>query len=286
MTQTILLDTTIIITGATGGIGLAAAEELARRGAKVLIVGHRPEHDREVVARLTRETGNDRVGYYAADLAVQAEVRDLARRIRAEQPRLDVLINNVGGFFMRREVTPDGFERTWALNHLNTFLLTWCLRDLLQAGAPARVINVSSDAHRGGRMHWDDLQGERRYSGWAAYSQSKVAMNLMTFALARRWEGTAVAVHAMHPGFVDTGLYRHLPEIIRPLFKPMMKLIAKSPAEGAEPLVRLAIAPEVAGDTGGYWTHAGRVRASKACYDRQAQSRLWDLTMQMVGASE
>lgn len=274
-----LVNKTILITGATGGIGLAASRELARRGATVLMVGHRPEHDRGVVAGVVEETLSECVDYYCADLAVQAEVRDLARRVSDEQPRLDVLINNVGGFFMSHGLTPDGIERTWALNHLNTFLLTWRLRDLLQASAPARVINVSSDAHRGTGLDLD-APGSKR--GFPAYGQSKVAMNMLTFALARRWAGTGVTVNAVHPGFVDTGLYRWLPGVGRFLFKPVLSLIAKSPEEGAEPLVRLATDPALADTTGTYWTPAGQTRASRLCYDQDKQARLWDLTFAMV----
>lgn len=285
-----LVGRTVLITGSTGGIGLAAARALARRGAKVAMVGHRPERDQAAVAAVAEAAGAaERVVYYDADLLRQDAVRELAQRVRADQPRLDVLINNVGGYFSERALTVDGYERTWALNHLNTALLTCALLDLLKASAPARIVNVSSDAHKGARVNGALLSEEvatgasNGARGFRVYAEAKLAVVMATYALARRLEGTGIAVNAVHPGFVATGFFRELPDVIQPVAQPLLSLLARSPEQGAEPVVHLAASDEVAGVSGTYWTPRGEARSAGVSYDEAAQEQLWARTLAMVG---
>lgn len=283
-----LTGTTTLITGATSGIGLATARALAQRGGTVVMVGHRPEKDPETVAAVQRAAPHAVVDYLHADLALQADVRRLARDVAARYPRLDVLINNVGGFFLSRTLTPDGIEMTFALNHLNVFLLTLLLLDTLKAGAPARIINVASDAHRAGRLDFDNLQGERRYNGWRAYANSKVAMIAFTYELARRLgppEHSGIAANAMHPGFVATNLYGRF-GFLSKVIAPLLKLFARSPEKGAETIIYLATAREGAITTGQYFVDERATPSSPATYDETAARRLWDLSLALTDLEE
>jgi NAD(P)-dependent dehydrogenase (short-subunit alcohol dehydrogenase family) len=273
---------TCIVTGATSGIGFATAKTLAQQGATVVAVGRNPEKGIEIVTRIRRETDNTSTEFMPADLSVQAQVRRLAQQFQSGHPRLDVLVNNVGGFFTRRQLTADGIERTFALNHLSVFLLTNLLLDTLKASAPARIVNVSSDMHKSARIDFDDLQGEHKYSGARAYAQSKLAIVLFTYELARRLEGTGVTVNALHPGFVATNLYQNSGRLIK-LFTPLVKLMAKSPEEGAETSIYLATSSEVEGVTGKYFNEKQAVRSAPASYDEATAQRLWKVSAEMTG---
>ena len=271
-----------MVTGATSGIGLITARTLAQQGARVIVVGRDPERGATTVGRIVQETGNPRVDLLLADLSARAEVRRLAGEFQHRFARLDVLVNNAGALFTRRHLSADGIEMTFALNHLGYFLLTNLLLDTLKASPPARIVNVSSDAHRGARMNFSDLQGERRYGGWRTYSQSKLANLLFTYELARRLEGTGVTANAMHPGFVATGFSRNN----RGLFGLLMRvaqLTALSPEQGAETLIYLATSPEVEGVTGRYFVKKRPVESSMASYDRSAAQRLWQLSSELTG---
>jgi len=196
---------TVLITGGTSGIGRAAAIGLATMGARVGIAGRDRARAEAAAAEIARASGNPAVDVFVADMAGQSEVRRLADEVLATYPRLDVLLNNVGGFWAHRHVTADGLERTFALNHLAPFLLTSLLLERLIASAPARVVTVSSGAQSLGKIDFDDLMGERRYSGQRAYNQSKLANVMFTYELARRLEGTGVTATALHPGVTRTG---------------------------------------------------------------------------------
>src|SRR4051794_10476903 len=202
---------TVLVTGGTGGIGRATAAGLAALGARVAITGRDLARTRAAAADIAAATGNSAVDAFAADMSSQAEVRRLAREVLATYPRLDVLVNNVGGFWSTRRVTSDGLEHTFAVNHLAGFLLTDLLLGRLKASAPARIVTVSSGAHAMGRIDFDDLQGVRGYSGQRAYNQSKLANVMFTYELARRLEGSAVTVTVLHPGVVRTGFAREDP---------------------------------------------------------------------------
>jgi NAD(P)-dependent dehydrogenase (short-subunit alcohol dehydrogenase family) len=271
-----------LVTGATSGIGLVTARALAQQGATVVVVGRSPERGKAAVQRIIQESGNSQVELLLADLSVQAQVHQLAAAFRQRFTRLDVLLNNAGAIFLQRRVSLDGIEMTLALNHLAYFLLTHLLLDTLKASAPARVINVASDAHRGARLHFADLQKTQRYGGWGAYCQSKLANVLFTYELARRLDGTGVTANATHPGFVATRFSRNN----RGMFALLIRLAqwtALSPEQGAETLIYLATSPAVQHSTGRYYVKNRAVESSKASYDREAAQRLWQLSTQLTG---
>jgi retinol dehydrogenase-12 len=199
-------DEICMVTGATSGIGAVTARALAEKGAAVVVVGRDAEKSEATVNLIQQQTGNPRVEYLLADLSVQEEIRRLAERFKSRYQRLHVLVNNAGAFFMSRQLSADGLEMTFALNHLAYFLLTHLLLDILKASAPARIVNVSSNGHRGMKINLEDLKSQGRYAPMQAYGQSKLANLLFTYELARRLEGSGVTVNALHPGFVATNL--------------------------------------------------------------------------------
>lgn len=271
-----------LVTGATSGLGLVTAQALAQQDATVIVVGRNPERGVATIHRLRQATGNPHVELLLADLSVQAQVRQLAIALQRRFPRLDVLVNNAGAIFMRRSVSADGIEMTLALNHLGYFLLTNLLLNTLKDSAPARIVNVSSEAHQRAQTDFADLQGQRRCSGWRAYCQSKLANLLFTYELARRLEGTGVTVNAMHPGFVATGFGRNNRGVYGILLR-VAQLTALSPEQGAETIIYLATSPEVEGVTGKYFVHKRPVTSSSASYDQAAARRLWQRSAELTG---
>ncbi|HSB55933.1 MAG TPA: SDR family oxidoreductase, partial [Gemmatimonadales bacterium] len=255
---------------------------LARMGATVLVTARDPGRGRDTAEEIRRDTGRE-VAVLPADLASQASVRELAAEVRRRTDRLHVLLNNAGAIYTTRQLSPDGHELTLALNHLGYFLLTNLLLDLLRSGAPSRVVNVASAAHRRGRIDWDDLQGERRYGGgWKAYSQSKLANILFTRELARRLQGSGVTANCLHPGVVATGFGHNNPT----LFGTLVKLAAPlfiSPARGADTAVWLATAPEVAGVSGEYFARRRPIPSTRAGQDPEAARRLWEVSERLTG---
>jgi NAD(P)-dependent dehydrogenase (short-subunit alcohol dehydrogenase family) len=274
-----------LVTGATGGIGLATARGLARAGAYVIVGGRDPARTEAVVDGLKRETGSDRLEAAVADLSIQSEVRRLAALVAERHPRLDVLVNNAGAIRRTRELTADGIEMTWAVNQLAPFLLTNLLLDLLRSNSPARVVNVSSGAHEGATLDFDDLQfTRRRYSMMAAYGQSKLAEVLFTFELAQRLEGTGVTVNCLHPGFIGSNLGAQVGPVagfVWGLLRPFLT----SSEKGADTPIYLATSPDVAAITGRYFVDREPRPASPLSLDRSARQRLWDISAQMTALS-
>jgi NAD(P)-dependent dehydrogenase (short-subunit alcohol dehydrogenase family) len=279
-----LEDRTCLVTGATSGIGLETALGLAREGARVLIVGRDAARGEAARERIMKQSGNDRVELLLADLASLAEIRRLADTVKARCDALHVLVNNAGLMNLRRELTPDGLEATFAVNHLAYFALTHRLLDLLRASAPARVINVASDAHRFGSLDWDDLQSERRYRGlpfvaaMRVYGSSKLLNILFTRELARRLEGSGVTANCVHPGAVSTRLGTNngvVGRVVTGLLRPFML----SPAAGAETSIYLATSPELAELSGRYFTRKQEASCSRAAQDEAAAQRLWDVSL-------
>ena len=277
----------VLVTGATNGIGKVAALELARKGASVIIVGHDPEKTVRVVKQIKEYSGNPAVGGLVADLSSMAQVRQLAEEFRQEHASLHILVNNAGAIFAKRMVTVDGYERTFALNHLAYYLLTNLLIDMLTSNAPARIINVSSGAHQGATINFDDLQSEQHYGygGYRAYGQSKLANLLFTYELARRLNGTGVTVNALHPGTVATGFGENNGAPMK-LSMRIFHQFALTPEQGADTLVYLASSPEVKGITGKYWMNRKAISSSPESYDEEAQKRLWSISAQLTGIPE
>lgn len=276
---------TVLITGGSSGIGAATARALAGMGAAVVIVSRNEARCKAVMEQIGAETGNHQLDYIVADLSSLEAVRAAAERFRSRHDRLDVLINNAGGIFMSRQLSVDGLEMTFALNHMSYFLLTNLLLDVLRASAPARVVNVASNAYRGATLDLDDLQMTRRYSGFAAYARSKLMNILFTYELARRLVGTGVTANALHPGFVASnfGLNNGQP------WKALIRLTQRfgiSPVAGARTPVYLASSPEVEGVTGQYFVRNQAIQTAPITYDWALAARLWEVSAALAGLQD
>lgn len=276
---------TCLVTGATSGIGEATALGLARRGATVVVAGRELAKCEATVARIRRETGNTAVEHLLADLSSQAEVRKLAAGFLRRHGRLDVLVNNAGGVFLRRRLSVDGIEMTLALNHLSHFLLTGLLVDALRNGAPSRVVNVSSGGHRRSRLDLDDLELRRGYAPLKAYYRSKFANVLFTYELARRLKGTGVAANVLHPGLVLTNIARQSGRLIGWGWRLYARRNgALTPEEGALNVLFVASSPALDGVTGAYFFKTTPADSAPGTEDTEAARRLWQVSVKLTGA--
>jgi NAD(P)-dependent dehydrogenase (short-subunit alcohol dehydrogenase family) len=273
---------TVLVTGGTSGIGRATAQGLSLLGARVAIAGRDDRRTHDVARDISSASGAP-VQAFVADLSSQGQVRRLAEEVLHALPRIDVLVNNAGGYWSTRHLTVDGYEHTFALNHLAPFLLTHLLLDRMRAGPGARVVNVASGAQAAGRIDFDDLQGARSYSGSRAYNQSKLASVLFTYELARRLGGTAVTANALHPGVVSTAFGGEDPGRAQRLLVPLMRPFMKSPARGAATSVHCACAPELDRVSGAYFVDSRIRRSSKRSYDEPTAARLWQVSADLVG---
>jgi NAD(P)-dependent dehydrogenase (short-subunit alcohol dehydrogenase family) len=273
---------TVLITGATNGIGKVAALEIARMGATVCIVARDQRRGQAVLEEVKQKTGNQNLELFMADLSSMAEVRKLASEFKARHTKLDVLINNAGGYFDTRKTTVDGLEYTFAFNHLAYFLLTDLLLGTLRASAPARIVNVASEAQAMGQMNFDDLQSEKRYGSFAAYSQSKLANIMFTYELARRLEGSGVTANALHPGTVNTGFGSGTKNPVVNFVFGIIKRFGLTPEQGADTIIYLATSPEVEGVNGKYFEKRKPRSSSRMSHDQNAQKRLWDESVQLT----
>lgn len=273
----------VLVTGGTGGIGKATAIGLATLGARVGITGRDLARAEQAAADIRAASGNPAVDAFAADMSSQAEVRRLAAAVLDAYPRLDVLVNNVGGFWAHRHETADGLEHTFALNHLAAFLLTNLLVDRLKASAPARVVTVASHVQAEGRIDFEDLQGAHSYSGQRAYSQSKLASVMFTKELARRLEGTGVTANSLHPGVVRTNFGAEDQAWLFTVVSHVVLPFLKTPAQGAQTSIYLASSPSMDGVTGEFFANCKPKTANKVAYDTDIVARLWQVSAELVG---
>jgi NAD(P)-dependent dehydrogenase (short-subunit alcohol dehydrogenase family) len=273
---------TVLITGATNGIGKAATLEIAKQGATIVIVGRDKTKTENVVNELRSVSGNKTIDFFLADLSSQKDIHKLASDFKAKYSRLDVLINNAGGFFDKRKTTVDGLEYTFAFNHLGYFLLTNLLLDVLKTSSPSRIVNVSSAAQGMGKINFDDLQSQKKYQGFPVYSMTKLANVMFTYELAKRLEGTGVTVNALHPGVVNTGFGDGTGGLFGILFSLVKRFQGITPEQGADTVIYLATSPEVAGVTGKYFDKRKTKQTSPTSYDDAANKRLWEESAKLV----
>lgn len=274
---------TVLVTGATSGIGLEASVQLARQGARVVMVGRDPARTEASLAEVAARSGAQDVSHLLCDFSSQADIRRLADAVKDRCPRLDVLINNAGGVNKARRVTVDGIEATLAVNHLGYFLLTHLLRDLLVRSAPARVVTVASVGHRQGTLDFEDLGYERNYSIMRAYTRSKLANVLFSAELARRLTDTGVTSNSLHPGAVATNIWSGAPLWAKPIILLLFRPFFITASQGARNVVRLVTERSLAEVTGQYFEEEKHVEPAPLARDEALAKRLWDVSARLVG---
>ncbi len=272
-----------IVTGANSGIGKATSLGLAQMGATVVMVCRDRTKGEEAQNEIKTKSGNDAIDLLLAELSSQDSIRQLVENFQQHYMQLDVLINNAGGVNLSRRDTVDGFEMTFAVNYLAPFLLTNLLLDKLKASAPARIVNVSSESHESGYIKMDDLQLEKKYRLMRAYGQSKLALVLFTYELARRLQGTGVTANCLHPGFVATNIGQSgVGRVGRSIVKLIFSSLGISPEEGAKTSIYLASSPDIEGVTGKYFVKSIPVRSAPISYDESLQRQLWEESAKLV----
>ncbi|HLK40030.1 MAG TPA: SDR family oxidoreductase [Polyangiaceae bacterium] len=275
---------TVLITGASAGIGLEASAEIAAMGAEVVMVARDRTRGETALAEVRRRSGSGALSLHLCDFSSQPQIRALAAEVRAAHPRLHLLVNNAGGVSSDRRETPDGIEQTFAVNHLGPFLLTNLLLEVLVQSAPARIVNVASTGHYRATLDFDNLGYEKGgYFIMRAYARSKLANVIFTRDLARRLAGTGVTVTSLHPGAVATEIWAGAPTWARPALAIAKHLFMISPAEGASRIVYLATSPEVEGKSGGYYEKNVERAPAKLAQDEAVAKRLWDASVRLTG---
>ncbi len=275
-----------MVTGGTSGIGYYTAQEIARLGAAVIIIGRNQVKCEASVKMMQHETGNLSIEYLLADLSSQAQIRSAAAMFTDKYDHLDVLVNNAAGVSLRRKLSVDGIEMTFAVNHLAYFLLTNLLINALKNSPSARVVNVSSGSHYGEQLDFNDLQLVKSYTIYRAYGRSKLTNVLFSYELARRMAGTLVTSNALSPGMVATDIWKKVNRFLTPLINPVIQRIGQPPLIGAQTSIYLATSPEVEGVTGKYYADRKPVHSSVYSYDLEAAKRLWEVSVWLTGLSD
>ncbi|HEX3809482.1 MAG TPA: SDR family oxidoreductase [Rhizomicrobium sp.] len=272
---------TVVITGATSGIGEVAADRLALKGARIVFVARDPARGEETLKHLNAIAPGDHAVHYA-DLSRLSEMKRVAGEIAAAEPKIDVLINNAGALFNTRTVTEDGLESTFALNHMSYFVITNLLLDKLKATLGARIVSTASDAHKGNRLDFDDLQSAKSYTGFSVYGRSKLMNILFTRELSRRLSGSVIIANCLHPGFVATRFGHGSGGIVGSVVK-VAQNFALTPEQGAQTIIYLASSPEVDGKSGGYYVKSKLATPTKEAQNDADAKRLWDISAQIAG---
>jgi NAD(P)-dependent dehydrogenase (short-subunit alcohol dehydrogenase family) len=276
-----------MVTGANSGIGKATALGLAQKGATVVMVCRDRARGEAAQSEIKTKSGNNAVDLLLADLSSQQSLRQLVENFKQHYTQLHVLINNAGVFMLTRRATVEGLEMTFAVNYLAPFLLTNLMLDVLKASAPARIVNISSEAHEAGYIKMDDLQAKKHYRPMRAYGQSKLSLVLFTYELARKLEGTGVTANCLHPGFVATNIGQGgLGLIGRTVAKLILSLVGISPEEGAKTSIYLASSPDVEGITGKYFVKSIPKESAPISYDESLQRQLWEESAKLVNLQE
>ncbi len=273
---------TVLVTGATNGIGFITARELAKMDATVLMVARDEKKGRAKLEEIRKTVPNAKLELLLADLSSMASIRQLGTNITAKYPSLDVLVNNAGAFYSDRKVSKDGFEMTFALNHIGYFLLTNLLLETLKRGKNARIVSVSSGAHLSGKINFDDLQLEHKFSGWNAYCASKLMNVLFTKELSRRLAGTGVTANCLHPGFVNTGFAGDSSDFFGKALNFAKNFLAITPEKGAETMIYLSSSAEVANVTGEYFEKKKIAKVNPIALDSSVAKRLWDISEKLT----
>ena len=273
-----------IVTGANAGIGLETTRELAKKGATVVMVCRNQERGEKALEDIQNSTGNKQIYLFIADLSSQKQIRAFASEFLERFDRLDVLVNNAGVFLPSHQLTEDGFEATFAINHLAYFLLTHLLLDVIKQTPESRIVNVSSNAHLSASINFDALENVNPYNGYVAYGQSKLANVLFTYELARQLEGTGVTCNALHPGVVATNIANHGTSFFTVFFR-LFSPFFKSPSSGAATSVYLATSPEVANISGKYFADRAEKKSSTVSYNTAHAKKLWDISTRLTGLS-
>ncbi|XP_053198001.1 retinol dehydrogenase 12, like [Scomber japonicus] len=279
-----LEDQTVVITGANTGIGKETAIDLAKRGARVIIACRDMEKAQEAVKEVISNSGNENVVCMKLDLADIKSIREFAEAINKDEPKLNILINNAGVMVCPYGKTADGFEMQIGVNHMGHFLLTHLLIDLIKRSAPARIVTVSSMAHSWGSINLEDINSEKSYDKKAAYSQSKLANVLFTRSLAKKLEGTGVTTYSLHPGVVQTDLWRHLNGPQQFVMK-MVSPFTKTSVQGAQTTIYCAVEPTLEKESGGYYSDCAPANCSAAGKDDDLAQKLWELSCRMLSVT-
>ena len=271
-----------LVTGATSGIGEAIALALAQKGAEIIIVSRNEEKCARIVSQIQEQSGNSTLSYIQADLSSQQGIRLLAAEVKKKYSTLDVLVNNAGGFFWKRQESVDGIEMTFALNHLNYFLLTNLLLDLLRNSPSARIVNTSSGVHNNQVIDFNDLQLKKNYLHFKAYGKSKLANLYFTYELARRLNGSGITVNAFNPGFTKSNIAKE-GNLATQIFMPLTNMFSNPTEQGADAGVYLASSPEVESITGKYFFERKPIPSSDISYDEEIAQRLWNISEELTG---
>ena len=265
----------IIITGATDGIGLAAAKSIAKKGYHVSLVGRNPDKGKKALEAIIEYSGNDNLDFFECDLSLVANVKDLADRIKQKHSKIDVLLNNAGGANKTKQITSEGLEKTFATNQMNYFVLSTELLNILSESNDGRIVNVASNAHIGAEVDYENINSEKSFSAWTSYCVSKLMNIMFTYQLSSMQD--RVSVNVLHPGFVDTNIAGNEGNLIKYLVKFGAKMFARTVDNGADSSIYLSTSDELKGVSGKYFFKCREIKSSRASYNQEDWKKVWDL---------